>query len=217
MTMGAPDGWKAIADELLAKMGGPADDAAVHAWQAKQDALARKSRLREADVPGVVLADVESPNLDTTRHPIPALIKAIDAGQRMVLLTGLPGSGKTVAAVFAVQHFPGAYFARVPDLLALQWSAKTRWQAERATLRSALVLDELGEEADHKRAEVDQLLSGRYNLATSCITICTTNLRTSEFRDAYGERIVSRFRDPRYCAIIACKDTLRPRRGKQRR
>jgi len=210
--MTADDEWKDFARRFAATMPPPASDEAVRQWEQTQARLEYESRLRSADLPPVLAADLQSPDLDRSRHPIPALRESIAAGRRMVLLTGVPGTGKTVAAICVALEHRGAYFIRVSNYLALAQSYQTQWQAEKATLRSALVLDDLGEEADHYRAAVDSLLSGRYNLAPDCITIVTSNLTNREFADAYGERIVSRFRDPRHCAVIPCRAVIRPRR-----
>jgi DNA replication protein DnaC len=211
----ADDEWKIVAEDIVRRISAPAHDAAVRQWEKRQAELQYESRIREADIPSMLVDDITSPTLDLDRHPTPAIDQALKGGQRMILLTGTPGTGKTVAATCAVLRFRGAYFLRVPDYLAMIQSYQTRWNAERASLRSALVLDELGEEQDRHRPEVDSLLSFRYSVAANHVTITTTNLTTSAFREAYGERIVSRFRDPRYCVIISCKDTIRPRRTKR--
>lgn len=206
------DDWKTIAREALTKINRPQDAEKVREWELKQRQLERASNMRSGEFPRVLTEDLNNPRLDTRRHPIPAIEKCIAAGQRMILLAGPPGTGKTVAAGYVICGMRGAQFLRAIDYATWAQSYKTQWQAEKAAMRSALLLDELGEEDDYHRPRIDHLLSGRYNDATACTTIVTTNMQVKAFGEAYGERIVSRFRDPRYCSIIACRDTVRPRR-----
>lgn len=207
--------WRDIVARVAGKLR-PQDAAAVREWETEQERLRLASALRTMDLPDRILADLDSPDLDPDRHPIPAIKDALVEGQRMVLLAGTAGTGKTVAAAWIVHRLPGAYFLRLTRYLALESSHKTAWEAERASLRSALVIDEIGEEEDWQRGKVDQLLAVRYDMASSATTICTSNLTISAFRERYGERIASRFRDPRYCAIIMCRAQVRPQRKGKR-
>jgi len=205
--------WRNAVADVMRRLS-PADDTTVRRWEDEQERLRLDSALRLMDLPPRIADDMASPTLNTEREPIPSIARAIEAGQRMILLAGLAGTGKTVAAVWIVHRMRGAYFIRIPYLLELGENHKTAWNAERALLRSALVLDEVGEELDWQRGKVDQILAVRYDMAANCVTVVTTNLELNAFAQRYGERIASRFRDPRYCVIIPCLDVIRPRRGK---
>lgn len=207
--------WRDIVTQVANKLS-PKDDEVVRKWEADRERMRLESALRCADIPKRVLRDLQSQSFDCTKHPIPKIQKHIAKGQRMVLLLGAAGTGKTVGATWVIHHLPGAYFIRMTHYIALSHNHKTAWDAERASLRSALVVDEIGEEQDWERGSVDQLLAARYDMLPDCTTLCTSNLTPSDFGERYGERILSRFRDPRYCAVIACQNAIRPqRRGKQ--
>lgn len=118
-----------------------------------------------------------------------------DDDQRMAVLAGQTGTGKTVAAAWLALH-------RMADIGTLRFitcadlSRVPRYGEERTELLEAdvLILDDLGMEHDggaRFRADFDELVDRVYS--RDGYLIITTNLGATEFRKRYGKRVVDRF------------------------
>lgn len=126
-----------------------------------------------------------------------AKIKALDLSERnVIVVSGLPGCGKTVAcAWWALHRRGGARFVR-----ASSFAAASRYDREEraAWLKaSALVLDDAGAEySDAKGSlmvDLDELVDTFYGDRRPLLI--TTNLTRSMFKTRYGERITDRLRE----------------------
>jgi hypothetical protein len=140
--------------------------------------------------------------VDTTA--VKASRDALERSLVLLVLSGLRGCGKTTAASWwLLQRREPSKYVRTGPPRFVDASALSRWpryeeakmvELERA---SALVIDDLGVEYDDKngafRSFLDGLVNSRY---AACLpTVITTNLRATEFKARYGERIADRVRE----------------------
>ncbi len=122
------------------------------------------------------------------------------AGKRMfLLLTGSPGTGKSLAACVAVKRAiadqRSVVFARAVECTRMSlFDADDKAFVERLRRASLVVLDDLGVEGLHDswRQTLEDVLDARY--ASQLDTVITTNLDPAAFKARYGDRIVDRIR-----------------------
>lgn len=161
---------------------------------AEDHAAARREHLlRRARIPARYLEDLaavrETPALTRVRAWIGEGARAAS----VLVLAGAPGSGKTVAAAWALGELSGTFFAARSLVL----SDAERGEAYRAlTSCDLLVLDDLGSEyADRhgwSRSVIDAVIESRH--ADLRRTIVTTNLAGDAFARRYGQRVADRVR-----------------------
>jgi hypothetical protein len=151
----------------------------------------RKARLASAGIASpspLVLGEPEGwPSLLAVR-------KVIDApGIRWLVLSGGPGTGKTIAAHYALSRRSGL-FATAGDLARPRpLDASKGWSTEDARSAALLVVDDMGIEprTDYAAAQVEEIICGR---EYSGLTILTTNKTEAEFMTIYGDRFRSRIK-----------------------
>lgn len=175
-------------------------DARVAAARARDEALVEADR-RRAMSDAFCRAGFPQRALDSARNAqntnAVTRVRGWDPARESVLvLSGSPGCGKTVAAAWWALRQPNApTFVR-----ATTFAASSRYDREtRATWfgASALVLDDLGTEyLDAKGSflvDLDELMDVFYGDRKPLLI--TTNCALSTFRDRYGARVVDRLRE----------------------
>ncbi len=134
----------------------------------------------------------------------------LDMGDGVVVLSGLPGCGKTIAscawireAVFAEGRVtsPQGFRGRVPMFVTSarlsRWDRYDNSRMDDLLKANRLVIDDVGSEfADQKgnfNAILDELVSDRH--ANRRPLVMTTNLDAAAFKARYDERIADRIRE----------------------
>jgi DNA replication protein DnaC len=171
--------------------------------RARQERGAIEWALSEARVPSRAREAWEDGLRET--EAVKALHRWLESGRTFLLLTGGPGTGKTVASVEAVARLKRARFARAVETCRL--GLYTHGDVERmAELRRCrlLVLDDLGAEflSDVWLSQFDELVDYRYGERLR--TVFTSNLTPESFRDRYGARVADRIRHDGQ--VVRCGD-----------
>jgi DNA replication protein DnaC len=200
-------------DDAQAKEKARAEDelAARREADAKREAAAARPRLIGRGVPARLADAILRGALEETDAI--RLAKAFTASRRTILvISGVRGAGKTVAAAWLVAQYPFARFIDVSRLARLsRYSEEDMAPLEECAL---LAIDDLGTEyADDKgsfMATLDGLVNARY--ADERRTVITTNLQANTFKARYGERIADRIREAGRFVELASK-SLRGRRA----
>ena len=160
--------------------------------------------LTKRGVPEKDARAVAEMSLDET-DAIKACKAAVEARDRIIVLAGPPGVGKTTAAGWLVSkalsphwHFDPLSSARFMTALELARISVYDDDAMAAVERpDLLVIDDVGAEyADAKgmfSTIIDGVVNARY--ARSLTTVITTNLNATLFRERYGERVIDRIRE----------------------
>ena len=136
-------------------------------------------------------------------------IEALDKPKAIVVLSGTPGCGKTVAAAkwlydFAKKTQRAGFWLTAARLA--RWPRYSDADMDRLLRPPRLVIDDLGNEfLDEKgsfMATLDELLNERY--AHKRPTVITTNLNLAGFKARYEERIADRIReDGRFVSLAS--------------
>lgn len=197
------------------------------ARQRTEESLPEK--LRRLDVPALAIQALAKPE-DT-----PALRVAKQwSGQSdfpCLLLVGSPGTGKTVAAAWAMSRHvatkgeslpsgggratPRAMFVRASTFARMSaYDAKDREWFEDCCRTSFLVLDDLGAEflGEVAKALLDELIDARTGSLRR--TVITSNLGMQQFEDRYEGRIWDRLR-PSSTVFGTGKQSMRRRPAKK--
>ena len=145
---------------------------------------------------------------------------ALDAYKLHIVLTGIPGTGKTTAAIEALAagrplrwrngagetcttiEVAGAYVEASVYCRCKPWGSR-RSAYDNASM---LVLDDLGLEREGDSKKIEELLYLRH--VNERVTIVTTNLDGAEFARRYSDRIASRLRERG--RWIKCEQVVRP-------
>lgn len=167
-----------------------AEDSAEQAEQAKlRSQAARQKKLIGFGVPRVAARLIAYERVKPW-NAIGYVQERPDA--TLLVLSGNPGSGKTLAACTRIEERETGQLMRAADFVELgsSWAARDRLAA--LTRYGVLVIDDLGVEYrdDQMVCRLDGLLDAR--AANGLPTIITTNLPSWEFRKRYEERIWSR-------------------------
>lgn len=178
-----------------------------------REELAR--RMRAAGAPPERVADWLQPRDAPADHLVAAWLGDLETPEHphILLLTGAPGAGKSVAALDAlawalrVRTRGPAHYAPMRGAVTLG-----RWREEGARwdeIREAkfLLLDEaVGGLDEYRKDRIDELLCARYDSGRP--TVITTNLAPAVIidkkRGPFGERVASRLGDERSCRIAEC-------------
>lgn len=132
----------------------------------------------------------------------------IDEPERpMIILSGSIGSGKTVAATWAIAQRHGGFFVHAPDLHRVTSPTWTERENGARTVNigsSMIVLDDLGTESDPREARwADAFLTFVDARCGGQKTIITTNLPATELLSRYGDRVADRLQA--YASIVECR------------
>lgn len=173
----------------------------------EQDALAVlraevPRRLRIAGVPGRCV-DLWQTGLRDT-YALTCIEAVVSGRKSLLLLSGGPGTGKTVAGVEALarrflrpcrETEDAGLFVRATEASRLGlYGDETRRRVSAMLSTQVLVLDDLGAEllSDAWRALLDEIVDTRYG--DRLTTVLTTNLESGVFREKYGARVTDRVR-----------------------
>jgi len=174
--------------------------------------VARRSRLAARGIPQRFLEAILFGNYTATR-PLEIAAEFFRSDNRLLVLAGRPGCGKTFAAAWLLAQdfgdafmgvlgssWPGELHARfvdVGEVSGLPLYGPGAEVFDRLRRCQVLAIDDVGMEyVDSKGAwlsRFDQLLNARY--AANLRTILTTNMPAGDFKAQYGERIADRIRD----------------------
>lgn len=177
-------------------------------WEAREARVARERELEHARTASLLKpvdltergwprrAVDAAKRADMTRSAVARLLAWDFEARCIVVLSGQPGCGKTVAAArWAMDRSPGAMFLRSATFATgsrYDADARARWLDA-----PALVLDDLGAEfLDAKGSflvDLDELIDTYYGDARPLVI--TTNSDAPTFKARYGERIVDRLRE----------------------
>jgi DNA replication protein DnaC len=137
------------------------------------------------------------------------------AGVKPVLiLSGGVGSGKSVAATWALASREGTFQAIRAVRLGSAWE---RWSSDREdgveALRlgvSMMLIDDLGQEPIEDRRTIpaiEEVFDSRQT--TRQRTICTTNLSRDQMRERYSDRVISRLAQNAMVVVVKGIDLRR--------
>lgn len=191
------------------------NEAEAAKWEADQARLAIERIGLPEDIRAAAVTGLNSYGNPLRESDGDKVLGQADAEQkRLVILTGQPGTGKTLAAArWLVRHPGGRYVAAAKfaaGMVAAKWSKRQGeiYEAsERYRVAMALVLDDAGEnETAEESAHIAELLRHRYDERLP--TVVTTNLSSTDFATRYGDRIMSRIAE--HGGTKTLKTILRP-------
>ena len=116
---------------------------------------------------------------------------ALACHERLIVVCGLIGTGKTIAACRCLGEQEQGLYIKARSFAA--WSAKMRedrWRVDAVIEQPFIVLDELAMEDERDRGKIEELLHERYEQKR--ITIALANKSPREVLDIYGERVARR-------------------------
>jgi DNA replication protein DnaC len=111
-------------------------------------------------------------------------------GRRIIVLQGVPGTGKSYAMARALAASDRARWVK-----AAEFGALAPWDPAVDGYRYVplLGIDDLGLEHRQGRQRIEELICDRHGGAK--VTIATTNQTSKEFAGAYSQRVLSRIRE----------------------
>lgn len=120
-----------------------------------------------------------------------------DEPKSMLVLSGVPGCGKTTAASWVIMERGDARSVFMDVSKLTRWERFKESAMDRLETASILCIDDMGSEfMDEKgafRSLLDGIINARYN---ECLpTVLTTNLRSPTFAERYGSRLADRLRE----------------------
>lgn len=195
------------AEDPVVKAEWDAHDREIREWGASELKAAKRNAADEIQLPGKDLGMLRA---GLVRQTFPVL--ALTESHVLVVLSGLPGCGKTTASSswlwswvnddanwmfdgFAPRLRGSALFVSAAKLS--RWSRYNDAEMEKLLKANRVVIDDLGAEfIDLKgsfMALFDELANERY--ANGRPTVMTTNLDAAAFKARYGERIADRIRE----------------------
>lgn len=211
-----------VVDEFLERIRAFEESPARKAERAEEEArIARMTEQRrhqvfeETGVPLRIREIVTKPALDVTE----AREALADIGHGIVVLSGVPGSGKTVAAaawirdviwapdrVTAYQGYQGRPPLFVTSHRLARWDRYDNDEMRKLLRADRLVIDDLGGEyADQKgnfAALIDEIVLERHGQRRPLVM--TTNLDAALFKERYEERVADRIRESgRFVSLAA--------------
>jgi DNA replication protein DnaC len=149
-------------------------------------------RCRHANIPLKDWDTMRTLHETTAIHAVTAFKESTDV---MLVLSGNPGSGKTLAASKYLYDSTDGWFMDVSSLARL--SRYDNESMEEVESYGVIVIDDLGMEFDDKsgsfRSLFDSIINARYSAMRK--TIMTTNLDAAAFKERYGERVADRIRE----------------------
>jgi DNA replication protein DnaC len=167
----------------------------------REEAIQKEARIwSRIDSAGVGRRNAEALKAGISdSEAVKAVKEWFTAGKTFLLLSGVPGAGKSLAAAYVVERVVRtghkALFVRAFGCTRLSLFDAEDVEATKA-MRSVdcLVIDDLGVESYHDiwRQTLEDVLDSRYQ--DQVATVLTTNLDLAGFKERYGERITDRIR-----------------------
>jgi hypothetical protein len=149
------------------------------------------AEMRRALVPSAIASLVAHGQCKKTKA-ISAAEQWANGPARVLVLSGGPRVGKTVAACWVVHHLGKSALFYNPELLG-RYGGDDGYRL-RAAACGLLIVDDLGteavDEAGRFQARLEALLCTRYD--SGLRTILTTNLAAGAFAKRYGDRVAAR-------------------------
>jgi len=161
--------------------------------EAKRRADEENALLAEKGYPLRALIAARSPNPSYALDRVDAWAKS---NKTVIVLSGQPGCGKTVAAVtWALSQRPRPLFLRAATFAtASRYDSAKRDEWIKA---GSLILDDLGAEFQDAKGsfsvDLDELIDTYYGNMKRLVI--TTNSGPAEFKQRYGERVADRIRE----------------------
>lgn len=194
------------ARKALAALNGecPAADSELLAARRRRDAEQRRRDIREAalariPIPAEDVAAIRSGTLTDT-HALRVAKRWLSAAPSpWLVLSGAPGTGKTLAAAYAAGECGGVYVTATELhalLVGLKWRPNEVAPLAHVLASCALlVIDDLGVETDSEE-KFEGVFYDLLNDRQALRTIITTNLSSERLLDParYGERVAERLR-----------------------
>jgi DNA replication protein DnaC len=172
-----------------------AEAAARLAEEASSRLRAGRKYLRAVGVPAKD-ADVLLGQATLMETPAIAVAREwLASDQTVLVMSGMRGCGKTLAAGWIVNEVPGGRFMDVTRFQRLsRYDNESMRSVEEAHL---LVIDDLGMEFSDAKGSFAALFDGVFNAryAAQLRTVITTNVTAVTFRERYGERVADRIRE----------------------
>lgn len=178
---------------------------------AEESKMARliSARLEEMNIPARTLRSLGAVTLHTEA------LAAVSREADILVLSGGPGCGKSVAAAFWLvfnsisgkdgELWSGGYWVTAASLS--RGYAYDQEAFEKLVKKHALVIDDLGTEYQDQKerylATLAEIVETRF--AREKRTLITTNLGPAEFKARYGERLADRIREDG--AFVECGTT----------
>ncbi|MCU0912984.1 MAG: hypothetical protein MUC88_00300 [Planctomycetes bacterium] len=187
-------------------------------FQLRQAEARRQAWLTSGSrIPPAILETIQ--RIDRKRLVTSSTNQAVVDGKRLVMIAGPPGTGKTVAACWALAERHRRRDQLVIDdqpdigaggLFVTAWDfcqIPAREQRDCSEARCvALVLDDLGREREQDTTNVEELLLRRWDAGR--LTICTTNLGPEDIGQRYDARLMSRIQ-AEGAALVVPRETIR--------
>lgn len=189
--------------------------------EAERGALTLAKTLDSCEVPEAIARQIVRGEVEETA-PLALLRERLEAGQLTVVLAGVAGTGKTLAACTVLGR-RGGYFLPAERYCGM----KPDWYEDRQTIAyyqrdlRVLVLDDLGAAAG-KTSAIEPLLTRRHD--NGVLTLLTLNVphaagrdRTPEVRRAVaeivGDRVLSRLKEKG--SVLVMDEVLRGKKEAQ--
>jgi len=161
----------------------------IRAFDEAREAAKLAERLTDAGIPRALIGDALAPKPTKATALVDDWLPGTG---RLLVLAGLPGVGKSVAAAYAIRRYRGTWI-RCSQIAKVQgFGAEHEQSRHRLKNTRLLVIDDLGAEnnTDFSRSAVEELIADRYD--DNVRTILTTNLDVKAFKAAYTGRICDR-------------------------
>lgn len=169
--------------------GEPSCPRQIRAFDESREAAKLTERLAEAGIPRALLEVALSPGPTLARTRVDDWLPGTE---RLLVLAGPPGVGKSVAAAYAIRRYRGTWVRASQIGKAQGFDGEAKALLYRLRNTRLLVIDDVGAEnvTDFSRSALEDLVGERYDDGVR--TILTTNLDAKTFKATYTARLCDR-------------------------